>query len=141
MIQRDYIMRITEMLAKALARILLLKEQKQYDQALDEIDLTGRELLGNDFTIIKNLSDTDLIKWMFSDGYFDSAKCISLSQLLRAEGEIFELMGKDKHSRIRYLQALNLLNESLNQDDRNRNEVNLEMMKWLMNKTVVERIK
>ena len=141
MIQRDYIMRMTEMLAKALAKILLLKENKEYDKALNEIDITGKELLGDYYQIIKNLSDTDLIKWLSSGGYNDSEKCISLSKLLMAEGEVFELMGENKRGLIRYLQSLNLLNEAVAQDDKNKDEENFEMMKYLMNKTVNGRTK
>ncbi|MBL7994182.1 hypothetical protein JNM05_02325 [bacterium] len=141
MIQRDYIMRMAEMVAKALAKVLHLKEEKRYDEALEEINLAGKELLGDDFKILKNLSDVDIIKWLFSGGNFDSKKCVSLSKLLMAEGEVFELMGDYKRGLIRYLQSLNLLNEAVTQNDQNGSAENLEMMKYLMNKTANERTK
>lgn len=136
MIQRDYIVRMTELLAKALAKIVLLKEQARYEQALDEINLAGKELLGRDFDLLKNLSYQDLLKWMTSYGYFDSAKCVSLCQLLRTEGEVLELQGDEKKSKLRYLQALNLMNEALLHDEQTKNEQNTQMIEWLLNKTL-----
>jgi hypothetical protein len=136
MIHRDYIVRMTETLARTLAKILLLKEQKEFGVALDEIDRTGKELLGDNFPILKQLSDKDLIKWMFSDGYFDSAKCIFMSQLMKAEGEILELKGEVQQSRIRYLQAFHLLSETVQQDERNDKEELKKLIAWLADKTL-----
>ncbi len=136
MIQRDYILRMTELLARALAKILNLKEQAQYEKALDEIDRTGRELLGHDFTTFKDLSDKDLIRWMTSDGIFDSFKCITLSKLLKEEGDIFEMKGERRLSRIRYLQSLHLLDEAVREDERNRTKEIHEMIMWLAEKTL-----
>ena len=140
MIQRDYIVRMTELLARALTKILMLKEQSQFDKALDEIDLAGKELLGNDFQVLKHLSDTDLIKWMYSDGNFDSSKCNSMTQLLKAEGEILEAKGLFQQSRIRYLQALHLLTEAAMQNENQHNEETRNMLAWLTDKAINERM-
>ena len=136
MIQRDYVMRMTELLARALAKILMLKEQSQFEKALDEIDQTGKELLGRDFPVFKDLSGKDLIRWMYSDGLFDSFKCIALSKLLKAEGEICEIQGKLHESRIRYLQALSLLDEAVHQDERNHTDEIYALISWLSEKTL-----
>lgn len=136
MIQRDYIMRMTEMLAKALAKIMLLKEQKQYEKALDEIDLAGKELLNNEFQTLKQLSDKDLIKWMFSYEYFDPTKCELWCKLLKAEGEVLESSGDHRLSRIRYFQALSLLNESKERNRESETKENSELISWLMAKTL-----
>lgn len=137
MIQRDYIVRMSELLARALAKILHLKEQSQPEKALDEIDLVGKELFGSEFPVLKHLSDTDLIKWMNSDGYFDASKCISLAQLLKAEGEIMEIKGESKQCRIRFLQALHLLTEAMKQNQNYQNEANVKMLHWLAERTQI----
>lgn len=133
MIQRDYIMRQAEILARALARILLLKEQSQFEKALDEIDLAGKELLGNDFPTLKHLSDKDILKWMHSDNYFDISKYRILSKLLMTEGEVMEAKGDLRTGRIRYLQAFHLLTEAVARDP-NQNEDIRQTIAWLADK-------
>jgi hypothetical protein len=139
MIQRDFIMRQAEILARALAKILLHKEQLQFEQALDEIVLAGKELLGADFPILMRLSDTDLIKWLYPDGNTDSSKALFMTQLLKAEGEVLELKGELQQSRVRYLQAFHLLTEVLAQNQNYNNEENKSMLEWLSEKTLNEK--
>lgn len=132
-------MRQAEILARALAKILLHKEQLQFEQALDEISLAGKELLGNDFSILKRLSDTDLVKCLCSNGYNDSSKALFMTQLLKAEGEVLELKGESQQCRVRYLQAFHLLTEVLAQNQNYNNEENKAMLKWLSGKTLHEK--
>jgi tetratricopeptide (TPR) repeat protein len=46
MIERDYIMRMMQQLAAVVARLFRLKEQEEYDQALQEVEKAYSELLG-----------------------------------------------------------------------------------------------
>ena len=45
MLTKDYIMRMIDMLIKVLERLLLMKESKNYNEALDEIEKVTKELL------------------------------------------------------------------------------------------------
>lgn len=132
-------MRQAEILARALAKIVLHKEQLQFEQALDEIALAGKELLGADFSILKRLSDTGLIKWVYSDGFVDSSRGLFMVKLLKAEGEVLELKGESQQSRVRYLQAFHLLTEVLAQNQNYNNEENKTMLEWLSEKTLNEK--
>ena len=61
MIERDYIMRMIQQLSQALVRILFLKSQKEYPEALSEIRKASRTILGADLDVLQRLSDRQMI--------------------------------------------------------------------------------
>ena len=74
MFQEDYIMRLVRQLSQALTRILFLKDNKQYQDALEEIQHTGKLFFGLDLSAIH----TVMGHWFFGsalrcvDGAFAS---------------------------------------------------------------------
>ncbi|MBX7150067.1 hypothetical protein K1X84_00405 [bacterium] len=131
MIQRDYILRMLDTFAKVLAKALLLKEQKFFDDAEKELDHAGQLLFGKDYPIIKNFSEEDLIKLLTSENGFDRARCKALASVFKAEGELLESKGLTPSSR--YRQALVLNIETVNQNPNDHGSVSDEIS-WLLNK-------
>lgn len=62
MIERDYIMRMIQMLTAVLAKVLLQMDLKQYETALEEIDQNGKKFLGAKWKVIRDLSDEQMIQ-------------------------------------------------------------------------------
>jgi hypothetical protein len=135
MIHRDYIIRLLEHFARALAQILLLKEQKQYTEAILEIDRTGELFFGMDFKLIKLLSDADLTGLLRSGGILDTDRCLVLADLLKVEADILMLQNKPDESMSRNVTSLSLLLEALSQREKSRIEENYSKISDLLEKT------
>lgn len=113
MYQRDYIMRMIEQLGQFLTRILGLKEAKKFDAARMEIDRAGKILLGLDMSLIRVLTDEKIISLLQPTGSLDSGRCLLIAELLREEGEICKLQGKDDERYSCYSKSLSLFLEAL----------------------------
>jgi hypothetical protein len=75
MIERDYIMRMIQMLVQALIRIFSFKEKKDYPQALNEIQNASKTLIGVELDVIRRLSDVQIIDLLTLVKDFGSLKC------------------------------------------------------------------
>jgi hypothetical protein len=135
MIHRDYIMRMMELFVRALAKICLLTEQRQYDEALAEIDRTGELFFGKDFKLYKILSEADLFRLLTSDGMLDANRCLVLAELLKAEGEILEDQNEVEASWSRYLRSLSLFLEAVLNNKLLETEENFSKIDILIKKT------
>ncbi len=135
MIHRDYIMRMLELFAASIAKILGLKEQKQYIEAVAEIDRAGELFFGMDFKLIKLLSDTDLIRLLRSGGFLDIDKCGVLAELLRQEAEILGLQNKHDECLARQTTALSLFLEGFLQSEKMRGSEIILKIEGLIEKT------
>ena len=107
MFQRDYILRLIELFAKIVARVLQLKENKEYDQALQEIGEAYRSLLGIPAHLVHSMWDFELIDLLKS-----GEKCGIMAGLLKEEAEIYALQNKKSESVLIYFKALSLLLEA-----------------------------
>lgn len=108
MIRRDYLMRLIEQFAEAVSKLLKLKEDKNYEEALSLIGQTYDELLGFDSLFINSFSTDDLISIISIDGVPDVNKCIIIATLLKEEGEVYEAQNQEDMSRMRYLKSLDV---------------------------------
>jgi tetratricopeptide (TPR) repeat protein len=134
MFQRDYIMRMIEQLGIALARILKLKEAGKFDEAEIEISKTGKMFFGIDMNFIHNFSEEGIIELLKQSDSLDASKCIVLAELLKEEGEIYEIQkGLDKsyHS---YLKSLRLYLEGLTLNAQYRTNEYSSKIAFLKNK-------
>lgn len=86
MIQRDYIMRLISMLTQVILRVLKLKEQKQYDAALDELSEAFDELFAAEAKLLR-VVDAETAAHLL--GHWQKVKI--LATLYREEGEIYAL--------------------------------------------------
>jgi len=113
MITRDYFLRMIQMLAQVLARVLGLRETKQYDEAYDLIRQTSRQFLGVDGKLLNTLSVAELIRLLDLGDRFDAEKCVVAAELLRMTAELEELQGKHDESYQTSIKSLNLFLELL----------------------------
>ena len=109
MIERDYLMRMIDLLVKALAQILLHKKTYDYPMALKEIDSSCKSLLGMNREFIRNFSDVQLIELFERDIEASGVKCYVLGMLLNQEAEILQLQGNQSEGLALSTKSLSLL--------------------------------
>lgn len=109
MIREDYLLRLIEQFARAVAQISGFRKAGQYPQALEAIQRAYGQLLGVDAKLVRLLSEPDLIGFLKTGGEPDPSKCAIAAELLCEEAEVHELQGKPEESRLRRRKALHLL--------------------------------
>ena len=112
MIERDYIMRMIQMLVQALERILFLKNAREYPEALKEIQKTSKQLLGIELDVLRRLSDIQIIDLLSLDVSLGIPKCHTAGMLLKEEAEILEFQKKGAESTDAYAKSVSLLTET-----------------------------
>lgn len=113
MITRDYFMRMIHQLAQLIARVLKLTEVRQYTGALEEIQLSSKQLLGMDLRLLTTLSDTEFIRLLSLGERFDVEKCVVAAELLRLRGEVCEHQADENGKYNSYTTSLSLFLELL----------------------------
>ena len=95
MIREDYIMRMIEQLVKVLTKILLNKETRDYQEAINNIENAFKNILGLDYNLLKVLSAQDIISLLkiSKDDATLNIKCIVIAKLLKERAEIENLSG------------------------------------------------
>jgi len=91
MLNKDYMMRLIEIMMKAMSRISLLVEEKKYLDALDVVTEAGKMMTGLDFKMFDYLSDTELLNMIKSRDGLYKGKFIVLGELLAKKGELYNL--------------------------------------------------
>ncbi len=113
MIERDYILRMFNLLGQAVARILFFKETKNYGDALVEVDNSTRSLLGLNVDMLERMP-LDGLKGIFgSDPALLYSKLYTAGAVLKEKGEILELQNKEDESVGIYMKSLSLFTEGL----------------------------
>jgi hypothetical protein len=112
MIERDYIMRMIQMLVQALARIVFLKKAREYPEALNEIQKASKTLIGVELDVIRKLSDIQIIDLLSLDVSLGIPKCHTAGMLLKEEAEILEIQEKNAESTDAYAKSVSLLTET-----------------------------
>lgn len=113
MIERDYILRMFNLLGQALARILFFKEIKEYDEALVEVDNATRSLLGLNVDMLERVPVAGLKDLLGSDPALLHSKLYASGALLKEKGEILELQNKEDESVGMYMKSLCLFMEAI----------------------------
>jgi len=111
-IERDYIMRMIQMLSQALAAILFWKRQKEYPKAAGEIRKVSKQLLGIELEVLGKLSDAQMIGLLSLDPMLGIGRCYAAGMLLKEEGEIAVLADRVDEGHAALLKSLSLLAES-----------------------------
>jgi len=119
MIRRDYIVRMIEEFAEALARIRALKEQRQHGEALLLTEEEFKRITGIDSEALLRLSETELLARLIETEPLHAVreKLFFLTTLLKEAGDIAEVEGRTEESRACYLKGLHLLLNSLARTD------------------------
>ena len=110
MLQRDYLLRMTEMLTAVLAKVLFNKETKNYEDAEKEIETAAKTIVGLDLRIINILKPEDIIQLMKTSDLY-AGRCLVSAELLKEYADVHELNGKDNRNII--LKSLNLYIEAI----------------------------
>ncbi|MCL5034707.1 MAG: DUF6483 family protein [Bacteroidetes bacterium] len=123
MLERDYILRMFQMLGQALSRIVFFKETKGYAQALVEIDKAAPAILGLSVDMIERIPVSGLRDVLGSDPALLHSKLYAAGVLLKEKAEILELQEESDGSARLYMKSLVLFVEDLSplkdrEDDR-----------------------
>ncbi len=110
MLQRDYLMRMTEMLTAVIAKVMFNKEIKNYEEAEKEIETAAKTIVGLDLRIINILNPQDIIQLMKTSDLY-AGRCLVSAELLKEYADVHELNGKDNSSII--LKSLHLYIEAI----------------------------
>lgn len=97
MLQRDYLLRMTEMLASVLAKVLFNRENKNYEEAEKEIETAAKTIVGLDLRIINILKPDDIIRLMKTTDLY-AGRCLVSAELLKEYADVHELNGKESAS-------------------------------------------
>jgi len=116
MIQRDYFMRMAEMLTVFLSKVLLNKEKKKFEDAENELDEAGKAIVGIDLKLFGMLGTEDIVRLMKTSDIY-GGRCLISAELLREYGEIRELNGQKTESNNFYLKSLRLYTEAMNSNE------------------------
>ncbi len=114
MVERDYILRLIKQMTEALAIVFKLERGGDYLEALRVIDSTYQQLLGLDAATIGNLPADALLSLIRSSGVgYQGQQAVAerltvLANLLQAEGDIYQGLGKGDDSALRRLKALDI---------------------------------
>jgi len=127
-------MRLIEQLGVAMARIISLKNNNQAHEALKEIEQACEKYLGLDPRVIEAASGEALLGLMSMGGKFDPKRAVLLGELLKEEGELYEMESMAERSYWAYTRSLWLFLESLNQDPSLRTPENLEDTRFVLRK-------
>lgn len=111
-IERDYIMRMIAMLTAVIAKVLNLKEDREYPAALREIDRGLRSLLGLDGRGLDAFSESQLLEMFGRDPQLAPVRWYALGILLMERAELLSLEGQDSPGGGGATRALRMLLES-----------------------------
>lgn len=116
MLHRDFLMRqlyqAIQVLMQALTRILQLKSEERYEEAIIEI---SRVYSGIDLTPrpVGELSADEIIEMCETTRGFEADLALSIADIITEEGEIRSLQGNDERARECLEKALSIYRQAL----------------------------
>lgn len=112
MLQRDYLMRMTEILTAVLNKILFNIEKKDYAEAENEIVTAAKTIIGLDLKMINILNIEDIMKLMKTSDLY-AGRCIVSAELMNEYGRVKMMCNNETESLIIYTKSLRLYLEAL----------------------------
>lgn len=106
--QQDYMLRMIQQFGGFLAAVLKLHETHHPDEALEELSDGYGRFTGLSASLIHALSEEDLVQLLHSRGGIDPQRCWMMAELLREEAEIHDDLGQTAESGPRFIKALRL---------------------------------
>ena len=113
MLTKDYLMRMIDTLVKALAKLIFLKDAKDYNAALAELNNITKEFFGLDLNFIDNISDKQLFDLIGKNELLLPGNCYVFGVLMKEEGELFEIQGSKNRAINLYERSFSLFIEGL----------------------------
>ena len=124
---------MTEMLAAALAKIILNKDKKNYSEAELEIESASKTIAGLDLKLISIFSPEDLLNLMKSSDLF-AGKCIVSAELLNEYAFVKEMKNEADTSNTLYVKSLMLYLEAVLSGELPDNSVYFPKMNFIISK-------
>ena len=112
MLQRDYLMKMTQMLATVLTKVLFNKENKNYMEAEKDIESAAKTLVGLDLNLLKILNVEDVLKLMKTSDVY-AGRCLISAELLKEYGDILGEKERINESIDIYIKSLWLYLETI----------------------------
>lgn len=106
MFQRDYILRMIEMLTHVMARLMKMKSQEKFREALLRLEEFYGKLMLPKASLLLKMPDRELLNLLSVNGEHDLDKISSLGLLLKEEGRVHEELGQHEQSSARFNKAL-----------------------------------
>ena len=112
MLQRDYLMKMTQLLVAVLAKVLFHKEKNNFDDAQQELESAAKSMVGIDLKLISILSIGDILQLMKTSDVY-AGRCLVSAELLKEYGDILIEKGKPEDSADIYHKSLCLYIEAM----------------------------
>jgi hypothetical protein len=113
MVNRDYVLRMFEMMGRILAQVIYRRELKDYEAAHELIEEQLKQTLGMGRGFIYSLSDDMLLSLLSTTDKLNADKCWQVAVLLKIDGEIYEDQQNEIESFQSYRKACMLFLETL----------------------------
>jgi len=117
MLHKDYMMRLIEIMMRALTKVSTLVEEKKYLDAIDTVTEAGKMITGLDFKMLEFVSDIELMNMIKSKDGLYKGKFLVLGELLAREGEIHLLDNNPDKSFHSYLKSLSFYIDGFDEND------------------------
>jgi len=108
MLKRNLTSELVTKFNEALAKILEYKSECNYDEALNVVDNTLKDIFRLGMKFFNSLSDDTLMEMIKTDGTINTDKCIMMAKLLEEESDILECQGESNNAFYIILKSLNL---------------------------------
>ncbi|MEO6696178.1 MAG: DUF6483 family protein [Ignavibacteria bacterium] len=112
MIQKDYFLRMMEVLAAAMAKVLYNKENKDYINAEKEIEDAAKTLVGLDLRLIGILNVDDVLKLMKTSDLY-AGRCLVSAELLKEHSALHKIKGNETEAHGFEIKSLHLYIEAM----------------------------
>ncbi|CAN5631727.1 DUF6483 family protein [soil metagenome] len=113
---QDYILRMIQQIGIFITRILRLREDGDFDEALTVLDRAYGRLAGLPGSLIHAISEDDLVNLMSAQGPVATERFLALGELLREEGLTYEAQGAESEALPRYVKSLRMYLEVIRTD-------------------------
>lgn len=117
MYQKDFILRMIEMLAELVAGILGLIKKGDYQKASESIDNAYHDLLKEDAGFFDNIPLEKLTESLIKEHHYTNDHLEVLSELMYAQAELLYSQDKQQESLIYYQKSSTLLGFILKESD------------------------
>jgi hypothetical protein len=109
MYQKDFILRMIEMIAELVAGILGLIKKGDFKQASQSLDYAYHNFLKQDASLLQSIPKEELTATLLREHNYNNGHLEILSELFYAQAELFYAQGKQTESLEFYEKALILL--------------------------------
>lgn len=110
-------LRMIQQFGGFVAAVIKLHQNKQSDEALEELTQGYGRFTGISPTLIHALSEEDLVQLLHSRGGIDPQRCWMMAELLREEATVYDDLGQTAESTPRFIKSLRLYLEVIEEVD------------------------